>query len=188
MINSCVPHKMTQSISTNPNNTRQKPESVLIYNKKMGGVDDVDKVLKPNQSIPKSFKWYKKVYFHLFDHTVYNSFIAYKLLHPGSKHRFKVFLETLVKEILQEFPTAPARVGRPSTATITDNRLIGSHYPFQTESQNRITKGQCKFCSLEKTRKRSSFKCDNCKEWLCVKGHPSYFRKYHTLLNLPNST
>src|SRR5581483_1445400 len=114
MISSFLPHEMMLSESENPNNTRLKPLSVTVYNKKMGGVDDVDKVLKPLASIRKSLKWYKKVYFHIWDLVLYNSFRVYKMLHPSTKRRYKDFLEALVEEIFQKFPSAPSRTGRPS--------------------------------------------------------------------------
>jgi len=47
MLNSFVPHDMTFAPSRNPNNSREKPLSVTIYNKMMGGVDRIDQILAP---------------------------------------------------------------------------------------------------------------------------------------------
>ncbi len=34
-----------------------KPESVIMYNKTMGGVDDVDRMLHPYSATRKTVKW-----------------------------------------------------------------------------------------------------------------------------------
>lgn len=74
MINSFMSHNMEECVTNNPKNQRFKPSSVLVYNSKMGGVDSVDQIIKPYESIRKSYKWYQKVYFHLMDIGIYNSF------------------------------------------------------------------------------------------------------------------
>jgi len=178
------------SVSTNPNNNRKKPLSVMTYNSKMGGVDDVDKVMKPHESIRKSTKWYKKAFFHLWDYSVYNSYVAYKILHPNSKRRIKNFIETLVKEIIQEFPTPVTKKGRPVTGNVLDRRLVdaGSHFPRQTLGVSRQTSlKRCYYCALSNIRSSTTYQCDKCEVWLCNRGEdPSCFKKYHTERRLPN--
>lgn len=188
MINSFIKHEMVDKISSNPNNTRMKPNTVLIYNSKMGGVDDVDKVTKPNKSIRKTIKWYKKVYFHLWDHAVYNSFRAYKVLHPTSKRGYKCFLESLVKEILQEFPTIASRVGRPLLRVSEDLRFQRSHFAEQVQKSTRNEKRKCSYCALTGMQKTTTFRCNICQLWFCIKGEVSCFRKYHTDRHLPKKS
>jgi len=180
MVSTCIRHEMKDAVSSNPNNSRRKPQSVLMYNSKMGGVDDVDKVMKPHQSIRKSTKWYKKAFFHLWDYTVYNSFVGYKVLHPNSKRRMKAFIETLTKEIFLEYPAPTVRRGRPSSLVL-DRRLTGNHFPEQVASR----KGRCFYCNKQGLRSSTTFQCDVCKKWLCVKGNVSCFKKYHSERNLP---
>jgi len=184
MISSFLPHEMMLSESENPNNTRLKPLSVTIYNKKMGGVDDVDKVLKPLASIRKSLKWYKKVFFHIWDLVLYNSFRVYKILHPSSSRRYKDFLEAVIAEIFEKFPSAPPMIGRrPSTER--NVRLCGSHFPIQVVSGSHNQKGRCHYCQLQGLRNTSSFKCESCGKWLCIRGAISCFKKFHTERHLP---
>lgn len=179
MVNNFIPHAMTMTISTNPNITRSKPESVL-YNSKIGGVDDVGKVLKPNQSIRKSLKWYK-TYFHLFDLAVYNELQTYKIIHPQSKRQFKAFLESIIKEIIHKYPTVPSIKGRPSSLTYTiDARTTGNYLPSQIPSAGKPDHGQCYLCSRTSIRKTTSFRCMKCGKWLCVGGCLSCFQKSHT--------
>jgi hypothetical protein len=54
MLNTFMAHHMELSTSANPQNTREKPATVLLYNKVMGAVDGVDKTVKPYQSVRKS--------------------------------------------------------------------------------------------------------------------------------------
>jgi hypothetical protein len=42
MLNSFMNREMVESVSTNPNNTREKPSTVLTYNQTMGALDNVD--------------------------------------------------------------------------------------------------------------------------------------------------
>jgi len=70
MVSTSIKHEMKDAVSSIPNNSRKKPQSVLRYNSKMGGVDEVDKVMGPHQSIRKSTKLYKKAFFHLWDFSV----------------------------------------------------------------------------------------------------------------------
>jgi len=186
MANTFIKHEMVGSVSSNPNNSRLKPQSVLTYNTKMGGVDDVDKVMKPHQSIRKSTKWYKKAFFHLWDYSVYNSFVGYKIMHQNSSRRIKAFIEALTKEIFQEYPSVGAKRGRPSLL-ISDQRLAGSHFPQQVFNEDETVKNhRCFYCNITRERSTTTFQCDTCQVWLCVKGSMSCFKKYHTQRNLPD--
>jgi len=77
MLNTFVPHVMLFSDSRNPQNSRNKPISVLLYNNKMGGVDYIDQKLAPYESLRKTVKWYKKFAFHLIDLTIHNSHVLF---------------------------------------------------------------------------------------------------------------
>src|SRR5271154_4036107 len=103
MLNTFMGHSMEESVTSNPRNQRSKPASVLLYNKSMGAVDESDKCVKPYESVRKSYKWYKKVYFHLVDIAVYNSLIIFKMLRPDTKVTYKEFVRILVQEVLMVF-------------------------------------------------------------------------------------
>ena len=76
-LNTFLPHSM-QDVPGRRDTVKQKPSSIMLYNSTMGGVDDVDKILQPYATARKSTKWYKKIFFHLIDICVYNSFNVYK--------------------------------------------------------------------------------------------------------------
>jgi len=189
MINSFMNHEMKPSMSKNPASARLKPSTVLLYNVKMGGVDDVDKITKPNETIRKTLKWYVKVFHHLWDLTVYNSFVAYKLLHPNTKRRMKDFIEALLEEILIKYPAPASLKGRKSqTPRPEEVRLIGQHFPKQSLKANgKPRKSKCWYCTkyLNQT-KTTSFRCDNsaCTKWLCIRGTESCFQRFHRVSKL----
>jgi hypothetical protein len=43
----------------------RKPNVVTNYNKYMGGVDRSDQMISYTNNVVKSFKWWKKVFFHV---------------------------------------------------------------------------------------------------------------------------
>jgi len=113
MINSFMEHSMEVSDSMNPNNTREKPRSVLVYNATMGAVDCVDKTVKPYQSVRKSYKWYKKVFFNLVDIAIYNSFVLYCAKRSIAEKDYMSFVLKVIEQILEKYAKdTPAR-GRP---------------------------------------------------------------------------
>ena len=54
------------------------------YNKYMGGVDRSDQMISYTNSIVKSFKWWKKVIFHVLAIAVLDAYILYKSQNPNS--------------------------------------------------------------------------------------------------------
>lgn len=54
------------------------PHIVQEYNKHMGGVDLMDSFLGRNHMTVRSKKWYLRIFFHLFDLAVINSWIVYR--------------------------------------------------------------------------------------------------------------
>lgn len=195
MINSFLPHAMEESESSNPNNTRLKPRSVLVYNGSMGAVDNVDKTVKPYQSVRKSFKWYKKVFFNLIDISIYNSFVIYMKITPRRKLAYKQFLKSVISEIHSCNPMERLPKGRPSTNT--PDRLKGMHIPRRCINDKGVPSySDCIYCKNygNGKRKATSFQCKTCNVRLCIQGDRSCFELYHTekkltgnrLRNVPN--
>ena len=55
-----------------------KPICVHDYSQNMGGVDKVDMQISFTESIRKTVKWSKKVFFHMLDLSIFNSYAIYK--------------------------------------------------------------------------------------------------------------
>jgi len=176
MLNSFIPHRMEDTERSNPATQCVKPASVLIYNKTMGAVDSMDQVIRPYQALRKTVKWYKKFAFHFFDISIFNSFAVYKYVKNNEKLSYKVYLEKLVEEILQENPMQRPVTGRPIISST--NRSMTKHFPQVIINDGRKRRSNCHLCNKSKTRKMTPFKCIDCGVWLCV-GTNNCFAKFH---------
>ncbi|KAK3798268.1 hypothetical protein RRG08_017183 [Elysia crispata] len=56
----------------------RRPKISAEYNKNMGGVDKTDQLLQPYDCAKKSLKWTKKLFFHLCQMSLCNSFLLAK--------------------------------------------------------------------------------------------------------------
>lgn len=102
------------------------PFIVQEYNKHMGGVDLMDSFLGRNHITMRSKKWYLRIFFHLFDLAIINSWIVYKknaqergepkksLLTMGQ------FRNELAFVLCNRGTTKEAKRGRPSTSVLEE--------------------------------------------------------------------
>jgi len=199
MINSVVQHSMEMTGKRKP---VPKPLSIITYNQNMGAVDHSDKVTKPLVTERKTVKWYKKVYFHLVDLAVYNSFIVWKSLDPSRKQKhYQDFLLLLIHEILQENHQERKKMGRPVRISINteDTRQqagVLDHLPDKVFKPNQKPWNKdCRWCSgkAEKNKENqapvrhlSPFICRTCQVHLCVQGPNSCFSQFHKATELPS--
>lgn len=58
-----------------------KPSTVADYNENMSGIDRADQMISYYYSPRKSIRWYIKLFFHLFDITIWNSCWIYNKAH-----------------------------------------------------------------------------------------------------------
>jgi hypothetical protein len=166
-----------------------KPKLVLDYNDSMGGVDKADQNLSYYDSLRKGTKcYYKKLFRHLVDQTLYNAFIIHQQL--GGKYKTLLnFRMAVVKSIIAEFFDAqvkqPVKPGRQLTGA-TQARLHERHFPDTVPSTS-CTKNAMRRCvvcarkkdsSGKKMRRESRYQCSSCNVALCV---DPCFRLYHTL-------
>lgn len=77
----------------------KKPECVIEYNNKMGAVDKVDMQISFVECVRKSVKWYKKVFFHILDLVLYNSYVLFQVK-TGKKPSFADFRLKVVTQII----------------------------------------------------------------------------------------
>ncbi|OXA60346.1 PiggyBac transposable element-derived protein 4 [Folsomia candida] len=192
MLNTFVPHSMRIAESSNPRNTREKPATVLLYNSIMGAVDNVDKSIKPYQSVRKSYKWYKKVVFNMIDVATYNSMILYNHLHADQRAvPYKDFVMKIVREIQEKYPTLKKPIRRPPTVPRTENpafpvRLKPCHHIAvkHLDKNGTPSYSDCIYCKhhaeYSPKRKTTPFSCEICKVRLCIQGGDSCFKRYHT--------
>jgi len=149
------------------------PATVLLYNSRMGGVDGIDQMISPYRSSRKTRKWYRKVFFHLLDTTMYNSFRAFTLLNPDSKVKYKDFILNVIYEILKTYPSPSPKRGRPTIS----KPVQGAHFPVKILKENgKPSKTKCSAC-----RKYTPYQCTGCMKRYCIKekGTTSCFYNCH---------
>lgn len=192
---------LTSNHDTNPTSTRrrdfesnepiQKPSVVVQYNKYMGGVDRSDQMVAYINTICKSFKWWKKVFFHTLAIAVLNSYLLFKLDNPTTNMTHRMFRKKLVSELLSKNPMpneATVKAGRPTLAPKQLERLTGRHFLSKIErSEKKATVTRlCAVCnhaepvkdgSKKRKRHETSYECKDCNVSLCLE---PCFKLYHT--------
>lgn len=78
---------------------KTKPSCIADYNSNMGAVDRIDMILSTLNSLRKTIKWYKKLFFHLLHLTIYNAYILYQKS-TALKQKFSEFHLALIRDIL----------------------------------------------------------------------------------------
>lgn len=156
----------------------KKPHCIVQYNKNMGAVDQVDMQTSFSECLRKTIKWYKKLFFHLFDITVQNSYAVYKIKTHKNLELSEFRLE-LARELIEEYGSMrPQTKGRPPIDCPL--RLSARHFIAFIPGTN--VKKRCFVCShsvkREKKRSVTRFYCPDCDVPLC---NPTCFKEYHTL-------
>ena len=79
-------------------------ESVILYNRWMGAMDDGDQLRGYYSCRTKSPKFYKYNYHFLLDVTITNSFILYKHFHPNPQYKMiREFRLQLARELIGDY-------------------------------------------------------------------------------------
>ena len=143
----------------------QKPEAILYYNHKMGGVDQIDQQLHSMQVMRKTYKWYQKVFFRLMMMSLLSSQMIYKS--RGGKHDFMHFIHDVISGMITHLKQDPRKAH--------DNlvRLTGRHFPSQSlyegaAKSKKHSPKWCRVCTARgiKTAKghpiRSMWQCADC--------------------------
>ena len=77
---------------------RTFPKSIDDYNKNMGGVDRIDKLLETYDATRKTVRWYVKLAIHLIQIAVLNGWTLYR--HRGGKHDFYKFTRNVIANLV----------------------------------------------------------------------------------------
>lgn len=138
--------------------------------------------------IRKTVKWWKKLFFHLFQLLITNAYILFKKYgaEDAKKRTHQQFCAQLVRLLLETAKDAPRPKRRGQRAEPLD-RLTGRHFPayiLPKPGAKRVHPlHDCVACNLPKkkrtgfVRKQTTFCCNQCEVSLCV---PVCFEVYHT--------
>ncbi|GFR83467.1 PiggyBac transposase Uribo1 [Elysia marginata] len=153
----------------------RRPKVSAEYNKNMGGVDKTDQLLQPYDCAKKSLKWTKKLFFHLCQMSLCNSFLLAKK--EGYDKPLLNFIESVILSWLFDGHAPP----QPDQ-TDDEVRCTERHFPAPippTENKAKPTR-ICVVCSKRGIkRKEVRNHCPDCpsKPALC---YPDCYRDYHT--------
>lgn len=155
----------------------KKPEVVIDYNKKMGGVDLSDGIIVAYSTARKrQKKYYKKVFLHLLDIICLNSFSLYKK-NNGLLTRLN-FLMEFVEDTTASYSTEE-KSADTTRLTHRVTPLVGNHFPDYIPGTSKTANPtrRCSVCYKRKIRKESRYWCSICKIPLCV---VPCFGEYHS--------
>ena len=152
------------------------PLSVSIYNKYMGGVDNNDQLRGYYHVRLKCRKYYKYIFWFLFDLAITNSFILCKQHTDLRVDSLKAFRADLAKQLIADY-CSRKRLGRPAL-TRPIKRFCQAHFP--TKASNRGHR--CHYCySYRHERHETVWYCNDCQLYLCHTGRSNdCFLIYHT--------
>ena len=137
------------------------------YNAHMGYMDKSDRMANSYGIARRTWKWTKKLFFHLTDMTILNAFLLHKTC--GGKMTHKRFREVLVRNLItesheQNVTASGVSRGRPSASVSQISHLEVKH------SQHWPSKGKrcCRVCAMKNKRGSTLYFCAKCDVGLCI--------------------
>ena len=152
------------------------PASVALYNKHMGGVDHNDQLRGYYHVRLKCRKYYKYIFWFLFDVVVTNSYILCRSNTDMKITTIKDFRTALAKELIGDYCTRK-RPGRRS-ALPPPQRFCQAHFPMRGADRSH----RCYYCHNYKHQRHATvWYCRDCQVFLCHNGKTDdCFLQYHT--------
>ncbi|RVE41260.1 hypothetical protein evm_014089 [Chilo suppressalis] len=153
-----------------------KPQAVLDYSKNMGSIDTADMLLSSIQCIRKTVKWYKKLFLHIIDMHVLNSFFSFRQIKNMPNLHFSQFQLSLIRQIIENFHSFNTLPSSISSSHNNPLRILPKNY--NDHMPTLMGKYQrCRQCAIKKERKETRYTCKICKVYLCA---APCFKKYHS--------
>ncbi|XP_071393737.1 piggyBac transposable element-derived protein 4-like [Centroberyx affinis] len=153
------------------------PDSVVDYNRSMGGVDLSDALIGYYSVHHKTMKWYKTFFYHFVDIAVVNSFLLHKELYKirndptmRKPHTQKIFREKLAAEML-EFAEGSAPPPPPPPPT-----CMPMYYGADATQSRRYCR-RCQDTGIQ--RVKTPVYCRKCQVPLCFTSKKNCFQEWH---------
>ncbi|XP_025407636.1 piggyBac transposable element-derived protein 2-like isoform X2 [Sipha flava] len=166
------------------------PMLIKEYNKHMGGVDLLDSHIGRYKIRFRSHKWYMRLFYHLIDLTVVNSWTLFKRVKEIKKENSNIELADWRKQLaftlIQSGQIRTSGRGRPSSSLevkIASTRPQSfrpikevrtdkfDHWPQITDKRERCKMPSCKGFTY--------LKCTKCTVFLCLNRNKNCFTNYH---------
>ncbi|BFZ22082.1 hypothetical protein BsWGS_25121 [Bradybaena similaris] len=157
--------------------------AVEAYTQHMGGVDRADKQMTHYMMLHRNNKWWKKVFFYLFEVTFCNILVIWKALR-GTRVNAEQFRLKVAHHLLDGYrPGTSSRKGRKAENP-PDRIIMNDHFPGINPKRlpsGKPSRPDCIVCTdRDKKRHQTQYICKKCNVPLCL--FPC-FERYHTLVN-----
>lgn len=158
-----------------------KPEVVLDYNDNMGGVDNSDHMNMTYAFKRKSVKWWRKLFFWIFNLAIVNSFILFnkeKKSRNMSVVKQKDFRINLFNQLIESVPHNNSKKRRRPIILNRESRLThNNHFIEKGKNKDCVV---CSYRSIPGRRKQTVYYCKTCelKPAMCL---DDCFERYHTI-------
>ena len=164
-----------------------RPDSITVYNKFMGGVDKIDMMLAIYRTCFRTRKWYRRFVTQFFTQTCVNSWMVHRSLHReiNNSLTYLEFLVNKVKCVLGGLHTPDSddsdvedlvhtrnseKIVRAKNIPFTIRYDWYDHWPVYCKMKNAAR------CKLETGK--TMFRCSKCKVYLCVV-KSEFFNEFH---------
>lgn len=170
------------------------PSIVKEYNSNMGGVDLLDSMIGRGKIKIRSKKWYMRIYYHLLDVTITNSWILYKKVsfHRGTEKKRMMTLADFRLKLsvtLCKLNHVSRNVGRPPTEVSRKIDLKRKHpsccpIPPKEARLDKVDHWPQWFqkrlqCKMPQCNGYTFLKCSKCRISLCCNKQRNCFRQFH---------
>ena len=175
-----------------------KPVCIYEYTKNMSGVDISDQYMSFHLCLRKSMKWWRKLFFHLLNMIILNSYLLNKKF--GKKNLSKdEFIEYIASNLVDsgfpELTSVPRKMFNPSSLS----RLSDRHFPKRIPMRSgKLQPALCRACNFTRSqisgmgfgpqmlsRKTTTYFCEECDTPLCI---TPCFEIYHTISDYRRSS
>ena len=149
------------------------PEAVISYNSNMGGVDRGDQLRGYYNCHTKSCKFYKYIFYFLFDVSITIAFILWKHFSSATGMTLREFRLRLAQQLIGDY-CSRRRTGRGGGGAIRPLPL--QHFPLEVPNDTSGTnKRACcaRYLQVRHKRTDTSWFCRECNVWLCHSGIPA---------------
>ena len=171
-----------------------KPLCIYEYTKNMSGVDISDQYMAYHVALRKSMKWSRKLFFHLFNMIILNSYLLNQKF--GKRMGKQDFIEYIATYLVE---TSIQHVSLPGCSTFSqdsNSRLVERHFPKKIgNGKNGLLCQACNFSPAQLSKlglvgvrvkcKTTSYCCDQCDVPLCV---TPCFEIFHTFQDYRKET
>jgi len=170
------------------------PSAVVLYNRYMGGVDRNDQMRQYYHVRSRGRKYYRYIFWFLFETCVANSFILYRHFctsHQPQTRKLKTYLDfrlQLYKELVGHY-CSRRRPGRPAAGLSVQRParpLPFQHFPVKRRTSSSSGRSRCWYCAHSRQppmRNETTWFCTECNVHLCHTGEEDgsdCFLLYHT--------